>query len=410
MKTRVAVVDDDPALLSQISELLAGQGWEVVTACEGAEALLLLKEEQPDLLILNLWLETPVSGWALLRLLKEETTTRSIPVIVYSGGSAQFGNKDAWLSEHGIAILPKPFTNDDLFHRVERMLSLQAASTGRAMLSVARGSDILLPKQAVAGEVQELSIQLLGGFNVSVGSTLIDEAAWSLRKAKSLVKLLALTPQHRLHREQVMDLLWPGFGPEAIANNFHITLHVARHALEPTLPPRTPSSYLRLQGEFLSLDRIAHLGIDIEAFQAAADSAWQAQDPATYEAALNLYGGELLPEDRNEDWTISYRERLTAIWCRLLMGLAHLWERRGEIDLGIAALRQIVASNPAHDEAQAALMRLLAQAGSPHQALRQYRQLRNALRRELNIEPEPATQLLYQQIHHGQIPPNTPKV
>ena len=59
----------------------------------------------------------------------------------------------------------------------------------------------------------DLHIQLLGGFAVSVGGTAIPEAQWKSRRARSLVKLLALAPAHRLHRDQVIDSLWPEFGP-----------------------------------------------------------------------------------------------------------------------------------------------------------------------------------------------------
>jgi DNA-binding SARP family transcriptional activator len=48
-----------------------------------------------------------------------------------------------------------------------------------------------------------LAIQLLGDFRVSVGPRAIAEREWTLRKSKSLVKLLALAPRHRLHREHV---------------------------------------------------------------------------------------------------------------------------------------------------------------------------------------------------------------
>ena len=56
-------------------------------------------------------------------------------------------------------------------------------------------------------------LQLLGGFVVSVGDAAIPEAQWKSRRARSLVKLLALAPAHRLHRDQVIDSLWPEFGP-----------------------------------------------------------------------------------------------------------------------------------------------------------------------------------------------------
>ena len=50
-------------------------------------------------------------------------------------------------------------------------------------------------------------IRLLGGFSVSVDSRTIARNEWRLRKAATLVKLLALAPGHRMHREQAMELL-----------------------------------------------------------------------------------------------------------------------------------------------------------------------------------------------------------
>ncbi len=65
-------------------------------------------------------------------------------------------------------------------------------------------------RDGVAPEV--VRVRLLGGFRVSVGSRVIREDSWRLRKAASLIKLLALAPGHRLHRERAMDLLWPDLG------------------------------------------------------------------------------------------------------------------------------------------------------------------------------------------------------
>src|ERR671930_2059658 len=106
---------------------------------------------------------------------------------------------------------------------------------------------------AGAGGAAELRLQLLGGFRVWVGSQEIPAAAWRLRKAASLLKLLALAPGQRLHREQVLDLLWPDLPPAAAANNLHSTLYVARRALASELTPAARSPYLRLQDEQLVL-------------------------------------------------------------------------------------------------------------------------------------------------------------
>src|SRR5215213_10560615 len=81
-------------------------------------------------------------------------------------------------------------------------------------------------------EARAVSVKLLGGFQVSVGTRTIEEDAWRLRKAASLVKLLALARGHRMHREQAMDLLWTDLGKKAASNNLRQTLHAARRAPE----------------------------------------------------------------------------------------------------------------------------------------------------------------------------------
>src|SRR4051794_41502626 len=83
-----------------------------------------------------------------------------------------------------------------------------------------------------------LWLQLLGGFAAWVDGARVDDGAWRRRKVSRLVKLLALAPDHRLHREQVECLLWPTLGRRAASQNLHHTLYRARHALEPGLPRR----------------------------------------------------------------------------------------------------------------------------------------------------------------------------
>ena len=77
-----------------------------------------------------------------------------------------------------------------------------------------------------------LRLRVLGGFHVAVGDRPVPESAWRLRKAKSLIKLLALAPDRRLHRELVAELLWPDRTADSAANNLHQALYVARRALE----------------------------------------------------------------------------------------------------------------------------------------------------------------------------------
>ena len=77
----------------------------------------------------------------------------------------------------------------------------------------------------------DVAIKLLGGFAATRDGEAISSSVWRLRKGRELVKLLALAAGHRLHREQLMDALWPDLDPAAAANNLHQVVHVARRAL-----------------------------------------------------------------------------------------------------------------------------------------------------------------------------------
>jgi DNA-binding SARP family transcriptional activator len=248
---------------------------------------------------------------------------------------------------------------------------------------------------------ERLAIQLLGEFRVSVGSRPIAEREWTSRKARRLVKLLALTPRHRLHREHVIEQLWPDLGPEDGANNLHRVLDAARRILEPDLMPRRASSYLQLHHDMLLLEAPGGLWIDVEAFLAAAREAHQTRTPQAYADALRLYTGDLVLEDPCEDWVIASQEWLNGLRVTLLVRLAGVQEQSGNLSAAIDALQQAVAIDPVHEEAQELLMRLLVQAGQRHLALRHYQVLRAALQRELEVEPDASLQALHQDVRDG---------
>ena len=80
-----------------------------------------------------------------------------------------------------------------------------------------------------------LRIDLLGGFRVAIGARAVPAGAWRRSKAAGLVKLLALAPAHRLHRERAMEALWPELGADAAAANLRKAVHYARRAVDASL-------------------------------------------------------------------------------------------------------------------------------------------------------------------------------
>ena len=250
-----------------------------------------------------------------------------------------------------------------------------------------------------------LRIGLLGGFTVSVGERKVDARAWRLRKAANLMKLLALAPGHRLHRERAMDLLWPESSKKAASNNLRQTLHVARKTLY--TDPEIASGYLSVSGEQLVLCPLGQLWVDVDAFEEAAATARRSNDPAAYRAAIELYSGELLPEDRYEEWAEDLRQDLRRTFLSLLVELARLHEERGadeDLAQAIQALQRALAEEPTNEEAHVALMRAYALSERQGEALRQYGRLSEALSSGLGVEPSASTHVLREKIVDGRFP------
>jgi len=251
-----------------------------------------------------------------------------------------------------------------------------------------------------------LRVSLLGRFEVVVGSRVVGEEGWRLRKAASLVKLLALAPHHRLHREQAMEALWRDLSPRSAANNLHQTLHAARRTLE---PDASGFRYLVLRGETLFLRPDGVLRVDVDAFEEAAAEARRSGVPAAYRRALGLYAGDLLPRDRYEEWAEERRAALCRTHLVLLSELAALYEEAGDFDRSVEALQRVVSEDPVDEEAHVGLMRAYAASGRRHQALGQYGRLQQALLRELGAEPHAASRRAYEDVLAGRVPGMIPR-
>jgi predicted ATPase/DNA-binding SARP family transcriptional activator len=251
-----------------------------------------------------------------------------------------------------------------------------------------------------------LHIKLLGGLQVNAGGRIIADKDWRLRKTRNLIKLLALAPGHQLHREQLLDLLWPEESPERASHNLHQSLYVARRALVES--GGKTSRYLSLNDEVISLAPSERLWIDVDEFEAAAQLARAHKEPTSYRAALKLYGGDLLPEDRYEEWAERRRESLRQTYIGLLIEFAAIHAATRQFDLGIEALQRVIENDPANEEAHRGLMRLYAQSGRRQQALRQYQLLKEALTRDVDASPDPVSEQLHQDIQQGTLPDSAP--
>ncbi|HXH22143.1 MAG TPA: AAA family ATPase [Dehalococcoidia bacterium] len=237
------------------------------------------------------------------------------------------------------------------------------------------------------------AISVLGRFELRHSGRLALDGSWSRRRALSLIKVLAVAPEHRLHREQLLELLWPEADPAAALNSLHKSLHYIRSALANR---GVHDALVSLRGEAVGL--APGTEVDADRFRDLARRALAAGDTALLESATASYGGDLLPEDVFEDWTAAPREELRGLVAEVLLALARARAAVGGLAAAIEALQRLLRSDPLHEEAHLLLMELYAASGSRHRALRQYQALRDALRDGLQAEPSAAARTLYERL------------
>lgn len=232
-----------------------------------------------------------------------------------------------------------------------------------------------------AQEGAALRICLLGRFAVHAGDRTVVDRDWPHRKARTLVKLLAAAPTHALHREQVLDALWPRLEPRAAMNNLHKNLHYLRVAAAAA----GVASPIVSDVDALSL--APGVVVDLDELRETAVSARAAQDAALYERALVMCEDEPLPDDVYEQWAADARERVHRLRPELLRELADLYDGAGHLPQALALTEQLAGIDPADEEAHRALMRRYACSGRVAQALRTYARLKEVLAREFEVAP-----------------------
>lgn len=119
---RIAVVNDDTTFLTLMGQLIDEAGWETLILREGDTAYERIKQEQPDVVVLDLRLEHPDTGWKILELIKLDPKTRRIPVVICSAAIDDLRVREDWLADHQVATLLKPFDIDDLYRCLEQAL------------------------------------------------------------------------------------------------------------------------------------------------------------------------------------------------------------------------------------------------------------------------------------------------
>jgi DNA-binding SARP family transcriptional activator/tetratricopeptide (TPR) repeat protein len=241
-------------------------------------------------------------------------------------------------------------------------------------------------------------IFLLGRFEVTRGKQHLQARHWTRRKAASLLQRLAL--ERRLLKDQAIEFLWPNSEPTAGANNLYRTLYALRKTLTEGLELDAPETVFTFNDGRLQLNE--DVWVDVHEFKRLLAS--QPALPEALQQAIDLYQGELLPDDRYSEWTQTLRPSLHRTYREACLALAEHHRRHGRYPEAIALLTPLLSDDLADEPVHRSLMRLYTLAGRRHDALRQYQVCAAALADELSVSPSPETENVHNQIMSGELP------
>lgn len=128
MKPRLLIVEDDASLAELLSWTAEAEGYAVQVTGDGEEALLMVREQAPDLILLD-WMIEHVPGIEVCRQLRRAPETRDIPVIMLTARGEE-EDKVRGLKTGADDYVTKPFSPRELMARVETLLRRSRPSAG----------------------------------------------------------------------------------------------------------------------------------------------------------------------------------------------------------------------------------------------------------------------------------------
>lgn len=239
---------------------------------------------------------------------------------------------------------------------------------------------------------ESLRIHLLGSFRLLHGDRPV--AGFDQGRLQELLAYLLLHRNSPVSRQHLAFLFWPDSTEEQARTNLRNLWHRLRRVLLDA-------------HRFLTADELtvqwrgdAPCWLDVALFEDCLHRARTATDGEQLhhlEQAVAAYGGDLLPGSYS-DWLLAWRDRLAQAYVAALERLATLYEERRDYRQAIGHTQALLRHDPLHEPAYARLMRLQALSDNRAAALHTYHTCATVLRRELDVEPGPATRELYEQL------------
>ena len=200
-------------------------------------------------------------------------------------------------------------------------------------------------------------------------------------KSRSLLAYLLLHPHISHRREMLADMLWPEGEPKRVRRNLSDLLYRLQKEIEP--------QWLTVDAEGIALQSNTNLWVDVWEF----DRLIASQDADDLQSAVELYAGDLLPE-LYEDWVLAERELRRGQYLSALESLTNKLEGDGKLQDALFFARRLILTEPLHEPAHQAYLRLLGRLRRFGEAFAHYDYLCELLRSELDSKPGAETRVV----------------
>jgi DNA-binding SARP family transcriptional activator len=224
-----------------------------------------------------------------------------------------------------------------------------------------------------------------------VDGRVVARDAWQSRRARDLLKLLALRGGAPASRELLLERLWPDEANPA-ASRLSVTMSTLRAVLDPE--KRWPPDHFVCSGvDAMWLDR-DHVNVDLAEFLRDAETGLRAldSDPSTALPLLRRaevrYTGDLLEDDPYADWTSEDRDHARTRYLAVARALADRARAEGRSDAAASLLLRILSRDPYDERAALELVRIHSASGSHGEARRTYRRYL-ARMADMGLDPAP---------------------
>jgi len=253
---------------------------------------------------------------------------------------------------------------------------------------------------------QTLRVFTLGNFGLTVGGKSVALDKWVRKQAVTLLKYLVTQAGRPIHRERILDCLWPEADTSRAWDRLKVTISYLRLQLrnvgmgEDTLTTVGKAYLLRHDAIRVDADAFEELIAEGRTLQGQ-----QRNDDALrcYAEADHLYRGDYLEEEIFADWCAEERERLRELYLEMLADMVQCYAECGDYAEAARLCRKALVHEPCRETFHRSLMECLDHLGHTGRAMAQYQACHRVLAQELGVDPMPETQRIYQHIMKNQV-------